>query len=189
MTEPDLQTLVRAAQDGDPRAVRALFDRHQRQVTAYCLVATRRDRDAALDLTQETFARAFRHLGSLADASRFPAWLFTIAGNLCRDHAAETRARTRLLDALCLEPRGADDAPAPDGDARARALRELVEGWPDRELREIVRLKYGEPEHTTRAIAAKLGIPHGTVTVKLMRFRALLKRELCRVLLEEEVSR
>jgi len=189
MSSADLEPLVRAAQDGDARALRALFDRYQRPITAYCLVATRRDREAALDLTQEIFARAFRHLGSLADAGKFPGWLFTIAGNVCRDHGAETRARNRLLEALCLEPEPEAAAPAPDRDARARALRELVDGWPDRELREIVRLKYGEPEHTTRDIAAKLGMPHGTVTVKLMRFRGLLKRELCRKLLEEEVGR
>jgi DNA-directed RNA polymerase specialized sigma24 family protein len=46
-------------------------------------------------------------------------------------------------------------------------------------------LKCGEPEHTTREIAARLGVPHGTVTSRLVRFRAAIKRELLRAMLEE----
>jgi RNA polymerase sigma-70 factor (ECF subfamily) len=187
MTVPDLEQVVRAAQDGDRKALRALFDRYQRPITAYCLVATHRDREAALDLTQEIFARAFGHLRSLTSADKFPGWLFAIAGNVCRDHGAAHRARTRLLEALWREQQA--DAPPRAVDERAAALRELIDGWPDDVAREIVRLKYGDAEHTTRAIAGKLHIPHGTVTVKLMRLRERLKRELRRLLLEDEVGR
>ena len=55
-------------------------------------------------------------------------------------------------------------------------------------VHQIAMLKYREPEHTTRQIAEQLGIPHGTVTVKLMRFRAAVRRELaCELLDAEEV--
>ena len=64
-------------------------------------------------------------------------------------------------------------------------VQQILEGVPDPTLKQIVTLKYGEPEHTTREISASLGIPHGTVTVKLMRFRDAVKRELCRRLVEE----
>ena len=59
-----------------------------------------------------------------------------------------------------------------------RAL-ESIEGEP---MRSIALLKYTDPEHTTRQIAEKLGIPHGTVTVTLVRFRKKFKAHLIELL-------
>jgi len=66
-------------------------------------------------------------------------------------------------------------------------VRRVLAHVADKRLREIVQLKYGDREHTTRQIAEKLSIPHGTVTVKLMRFRATIRRDLCRELAWEGV--
>ena len=180
---------VQAAKAGDRAALRALFERHQRAVFGYCMVAARQDRDQALDLVQETFSRAFRALHMLAEPERFRQWLFTIAANVCRTGAAQEERHDRVLQALQFEQAADDERPtlleAAERKERIATVRRILAHVADERLREIVQLKYGDPEHTTRQIAEKLSVPHGTVTVKLMRFRAAIRRELCRALASE----
>lgn len=179
--------LVRAGQRGDASALRELFERHRRDVMAYCSVATGRDRERALELAQETFARAFAALPRLSDPERFRGFLFTVAANVCRTRGAQ-ETRRRALEVLGMEM----DAPALDGmtekcarEERITAVQHVLAHIPDDTMRAIAQLKYCEPEHTTRQIAELLRIPHGTVTVRLMRFRAAARRELLRIVAEE----
>lgn len=176
---------IRAAREGDPRATRELFDRHVGLVLGYCMIAAKNDRDRARDLAQETFIRAFRSLGTLEDEARFRPWLMTIAKNVCRTHAKLKARERRLLQEaaieLELEPESREEY-----DERIALVRSTLEHLPDDQLKQIVLLKYTEPEHTTRQIAERLGIPHGTVTVKLMRFRTAIKKRILRALIEEQ---
>lgn len=180
--------LVRAGQRGDADALRVLFVQYRRPVMAYCLVAAGRNRERALDLLQETFARAFGALSRLLEPEKFRGFLFTVAANVCRTRGAQ-EARRRVLEVLGLEI----DIPAPEEtepcarEERIAAVQQVLAHVKDETLREIVTLKYCDPEHTTRQIAVLLGMPHGTVTVKLMRFRAAARRELLRVLATEEM--
>ncbi|MBN2362162.1 MAG: sigma-70 family RNA polymerase sigma factor [Deltaproteobacteria bacterium] len=177
-----------AACSGDPKALRALFDQYQRRVMGYCLLSTHGDREQAMDLTQDTFTRAFKSLHRLGDPARFGGWLFAIAANVCRSHGAAEQRRRQVMELFGLELQ----AEAPDDksarEQRIEAVQRVLAAIEDPTLRQIVTLKYCEPEHTTRQIAEQLGIPHGTVTVKLMRFRAAVRRELaCELLDAEEV--
>jgi RNA polymerase sigma-70 factor (ECF subfamily) len=187
--EPELTSVVRAAQAGDRTAQRAIFDRHQGEMLGFCLVAAGGDRDRALDLLQDTFVRVYRALPTLRDPEKFRGWLFAVAANVCRTRGAQEQRQRRVLEAVGLEeevePPVDDEA---ERESRVAAVQRVLAHVRDERLRRIVQLKYGDPEHTTREIAAKLSIPHGTVTVKLMRFRAAIRRELCRALLEEGVS-
>lgn len=182
--EPDV---VRSAARGDRAAQQALFDRHQRGVMGYCLLACKGDRERALELTQETFLRALASLPQLQQADRFRSWLFSIAANLCRGLGAQEARRRELLAAAQLS---LDVVPAPDEprerEARIALVQRLLSRIEDPAVRAVVWLKYGEPEHTTREIASRLGLPHGTVTSRLVRFRAAIKRELLRAMVEEE---
>jgi RNA polymerase sigma-70 factor (ECF subfamily) len=191
LTQPsDLQTdesdLVRSAVQGDRAAQRALFDRYQRGVMGYCLLACNGDRERARELTQETFLRALASLRRLEQSDRFRSWLFSIAANLCRGSGAQEARRRELLAAaqLSLGVVPTEDDPR-EREARIAIVQRLLSRVENPGVRAVVSLKYGEPEHTTREIAARLGLPHGTVTSKLVRFRAAIKRELLRVMLEE----
>jgi RNA polymerase sigma-70 factor (ECF subfamily) len=177
--------LIKAAREGDRRALRALFDRYQPLVMSYCMIAAGRDRDRAKDLAQETFVRAFRHLDQLEDEDRFRPWLMSIARNVCRTNAATEGQRRRLLEEAALE---LDLSPEDheEREQRIATVRGLLESLPDDQLKEIVMMRYSEPEHTTRQIAERLGVPHGTVTVKLMRFRAAIKKRILRALIDLE---
>ena len=182
-----MRELVEAARGGDRGAHRALFDRFQRPLMGYCMLSTNGDRELAMDLTQETFSKAFLNLDRLDDAERFKGWLFTIAANVCRTQGAKTIRQQQLHQHLALamdvEPVGEDKRAR---ELRIAAVQDVLESIEDEKLKSIVTLKYTEPEHTTRQIAEKLGIPHGTVTVTLSRFRARMKGRFVAALLEVE---
>jgi RNA polymerase sigma-70 factor (ECF subfamily) len=152
---------------------------------SYCLLSSRGDRELALDLSQEAFTRAFRGLPTLADPGNFRGWLFTIVANLCRTRGAAEGRRRALLESFAVEQQ-AQLAPE-DPETRERRIatvREFLAQVDDPSLRQIVQLHYVEAV-ATREIARRLSIPHGTVTVKLMRFRAAVKRDLSKALAEE----
>lgn len=63
-------------------AIGELFRRHKARVIRWCCRFTR-DRESALDLTQDIFLRAFRNLDHYRGECRFSTWLYVIARNLC----------------------------------------------------------------------------------------------------------
>jgi len=97
--------LIARARGGDEAAFRLIFERWSRPGAGFirCMVNCR---DAADELAQETFVRAFSGLGSLREESKLSTWLFGIARRVALEHL---RARRRESDA----PAGA--APAPRG--------------------------------------------------------------------------
>jgi RNA polymerase sigma-70 factor (ECF subfamily) len=75
---------VRDALAGDREAFGRLFDRYARLVRAVA-AAVAQDFDAVDDLTQETFLRAFRSIGSLKDPAKFGIWIQGIARLTARE--------------------------------------------------------------------------------------------------------
>lgn len=78
--EVEDRDLVLAARTGSVDAFNRLVSRWEKRVYNYLLRLVR-DREEALDLSQETFLKAWRHLGRLEDPERFRQWLFRIAHN------------------------------------------------------------------------------------------------------------
>src|SRR5215831_10102519 len=76
-------------------ALNQLFERHLTRVAAWCHRMTG-DVDAATDLAQEVFLKAFQNLGSFRGQSKFTTWLYSIARNHCMD-ALKSRAAAPLL--------------------------------------------------------------------------------------------
>lgn len=72
--------LVTAAKRGNAQAVDQLVLRHQRRVFAVAQRITN-NREDAEDVVQETFHKAFLHLDSFQEKSRFSTWLTRIAMN------------------------------------------------------------------------------------------------------------
>ena len=79
----DEQLPVAQARSGDPAAWDTLFRRYQLPLYSYVQELMRHEQ-TSLDLVQETFIKAVRHLGSLRDDARFGGWLFRIAHQLCQ---------------------------------------------------------------------------------------------------------
>ncbi len=95
--ETEDETLpVAAARAGDPAAWDALFRRYQLPLYAYARELLRDDQ-TALDVVQETFLSAVRHVASLRDESRFGSWLFGIAHQRCQQHGGRRGREARWL--------------------------------------------------------------------------------------------
>ena len=75
----DRDAILRARR-GDVEAYNLLVSRWERRIFSY-LVRIVGDREDALDLSQETFLKAYRGLPRLEEVERFPQWLFRIAHN------------------------------------------------------------------------------------------------------------
>jgi RNA polymerase sigma-70 factor (ECF subfamily) len=73
---------VDQARAGDAAAWDALFRRYQRPLHVYVYEMVH-DEQGALDVVQETFIAAVRHIGGLADDAKFGSWLFGIAHQKC----------------------------------------------------------------------------------------------------------
>jgi len=102
--------LVRAARGGDSAAAGELIRRHAPGVLTLLTRILRGDREAALDLAQETFLRAYRSLARFDDSRSFRAWINTIALNLGLDHFRKRRRRGERVG-LGFDPSGEDWVP------------------------------------------------------------------------------
>src|SRR5580704_9802519 len=102
------QLPVAQARAGEPAAWDALFRRYQLPLYVYVFELVR-DEQAALDIVQEAFIAAARHIGSLREDAKFGSWLFGIAHQKCLQR---WRKRTEvLLDEIPESPGEFDDSP------------------------------------------------------------------------------
>ena len=76
----------------------ALYRQHAQAVYRYALRCVSR-KDLAEDLTSEAFLALFRNLAQV-DASRLPAWLFTVVQNRARDHWRRQEVELRHTGSL-----------------------------------------------------------------------------------------
>jgi RNA polymerase sigma-70 factor (ECF subfamily) len=131
-----------------------------------------KNRTEAEDIAQDSMLRAWRKRATLRNSEARKAWL----GTIVRNEALRELARKRPAPTDTLETwRGSDDervlATVERADLHA-ALERL-----NKRDRQLVRLRYDE-DLTQEAIARRLGIPLGTVKVRLHRVRAKLRREI-----------
>src|SRR5215204_7713768 len=88
---PDTEAfLVQRAQKGDQNAFAMLVDEHQRYVYNLALRVVK-DENEALDLTQETFVRAWIALPNFRGQAQFRTWLYRITTNLCYNRLPNLR--------------------------------------------------------------------------------------------------
>jgi RNA polymerase sigma-70 factor (ECF subfamily) len=124
----------------------------------------------AEDIAQDALLRAWRRRSTLRDESRRKEWLATIV----RNEAFRQHSRTRPDPVAELETwQGAEDEQIISTVERAD-LHAAIASLSERD-RQLLRLRYGE-DLTQQAIARRLGLPDGTVKVRLHRLRHKLRR-------------
>jgi RNA polymerase sigma-70 factor (ECF subfamily) len=172
--------LVARAAAGDAGAFRALVERHERRIVAL-LHRLCGCPEQALDLAQETFLSAHRHLGSFRHESRFSTWLHAIAVNHARA-AGRRRLPVASLDAVAADGRpviaepAADLPPVSAGLEQADLARRIAAALErlDGRYREVVVLADLQ-DASYEEIAETLDIPVGTVRSRLHRGRTELR--------------
>ena len=91
-----------AYRDGNVQAFTELMSRHERALWNFVrrFVA---DAASAEDLLQEVFLRVVRNADEWQPTAKFSTWIYTIARNLCTDHARRmTHRRAASLDGPAL---------------------------------------------------------------------------------------
>ncbi len=164
MIGQDFEQVLRAARDGDERAIAVLWrELHPRLLRYLHAVA----RDAAEDIESETWLRAAQQLDRFEGGEQqFVAWIFTIARSRLIDwqRRSSRRPSQPVAPHLLPEPAGRED-PARDAIAQLdleRALELLRRLPPDQA--EVVALKLLSGLDTER-VASILGKRPGTVRV------------------------
>jgi RNA polymerase sigma-70 factor, ECF subfamily len=126
----------------------------------------------AEDIAQDALLRAWRRRSTLRDAARRKEWL----GTIVRNEAFRQHARVRPDPVETIEAReGVEDDRIVSTVERAD-LHAALKRLPERD-RQLIQLRYDE-DLTQEAIARRLGIPSGTVKVRLHRARHKLREEM-----------
>jgi RNA polymerase sigma-70 factor, ECF subfamily len=171
-----------AARARDEAAFAVLVERHRRGLLAHCRGLLRCG-DAADDLVQETWVRAWRSLPAFEGRSSFRTWLYRIATNVCIDARRRAALDRQRVAFERPEPgeRGEPAAPSdrePDAvliakEAAERSLLAAVAVLPPRQravlvLRDVLRW-------SARDTAALLQTTVPAVNSALQRARATLQ--------------
>ncbi|NQU09943.1 RNA polymerase sigma factor [bacterium] len=104
------QLPVREARAGHAAAWDTLFQRYQLPLYVYVFELVR-DEQSSLDIVQETFVNAVRHIGGLHHDEKFGSWLFGIAHQKCIQQWRRQNRDTALRDELADAPVDDDDGP------------------------------------------------------------------------------
>jgi RNA polymerase sigma-70 factor (ECF subfamily) len=158
--------LVRLMQADDLDAFEAFFARHRGliQRTAFALTG---DTQAAEEVLQDTFIRAYRHRASLrTDVSPVP-WLYRVALNLCYSRLARRRLSLEPISDATQELR--DHAPEPlelvEREELRRSIRRGVAALPEKH--QLVIVLYYLQGLSLQETAETLGIRLGTAKSRI----------------------
>jgi RNA polymerase sigma factor (sigma-70 family) len=176
---------IEEALAGNQKAYEYLVDKHRAAIFHIINRIVRND-EAAHDLVQETFMKAFASLSSYRSEYRFSTWLYKIAANASIDFLRKRRIQALSLD----RPMETDDGeveievadysfhPEHDLERKERrfSIEEAIETLPPK-YREVIIYRHKD-DKSYEEIADLLDIPVGTVKARIFRARELLKKKL-----------
>lgn len=189
------ELLIRRAQRGDADAFEQLLLEHQKNVYNLCYRMAGNP-DDAMDLSQETFLRAWRCLDQYQFASAFSTWLYRLCSNICIDFLRRRRRQQTVPltfeDADGEEQTYAvpDAQPLPEEQVELKLTRETLAAAMAQllpEHRAVLQLRVVN-EMSYEQIADVLDIQIGTVKSRLSRARNQLKKILERGNLSRRAS-
>ena len=104
----DISLVAQVAVFHNKRAFDQLVKKYQSPVRRFFLIQTLGDSQLSDDLAQDTFVKAYTHIGSFKGMSGFSTWLFRIAYNVLYDYR-RSQKQTEGIDQLkvaCLQGTG-----------------------------------------------------------------------------------
>lgn len=171
--------------EGQTEAFEVLVERYRRGIANF-VSAGLRDANEAADLTQETFLRAYAHLGTFnPQLGKFSTWIYQIARNVVRTHLGRSLRRPQaqqfpedqtLENALADLSREGDPSGGVLREEAERELREALAELPERS-RTVLALRYFDNmEYAT--IAGTLGLSLGNVKTLIHRGKLALAKKM-----------
>lgn len=185
MTEFFENGVIRSVLDGNINDFEQLVTAYEKNVYNLALRMVG-DPDDAADITQETFIKAYRALGSFRGDSKFSSWIYRIASNVCLDFLRSRSRRAQVpLSFENEDEEGEIELPDMSQNPEKvlmkklsmEAVRRGMEKLPPKQrqilvLRELCGLSYAE-------LAQTLSVEEGTVKSRIFRAR----KRLCAILL------
>lgn len=178
------EQLVGQVRGGDRDAFALLVERYKRGIANFIGASVRPPSDVA-DLTQETFLRAYAHLGTYnPDLGRFSTWLYHIARNVVRTFLGRSQRRpatAELGEERTLEnsvPDASTDADPVGGVLRSEAeaeVRAALADLPER-TRTVLALRYYD-NMDYQSIATTMGLTLGNVKTLIHRGKLALAQK------------
>jgi len=170
--------------EGERELFGVLVERYKRGIANF-IGASLRDTSDVADLSQETFLRAYAHLGTFnPQLGKFSTWIYQIARNVVRTHLGRSLRKPvaqalgedqTLEDSLADISRDADPAGGVLREEAERQLRAALAELPER-TRTVLALRYFDNmEYHT--IASTLGLSLGNVKTLIHRGKIALAKK------------
>jgi RNA polymerase sigma factor (sigma-70 family) len=179
----DDRYIIHKCLNGDSAAFGILVDKYKASIYALAYSKLRNFHDAE-DITQEAFIKAYRNLRTLRYWDDFPAWLYSITSNLCKNWIRSQSTRPDrdfvadqnpdLLTRLSMNSYR-------DGMTR-ESVHEALNSLPEI-YRQVLTLYYFSGM-SIREIGGFLRIPPNTIAQRLRRARARMKQEMIAMMSE-----
>ena len=174
--------LALRAADGEDSAFETLVRKYEKLVST-CIYSVVGNTEDTLDLSQETFLKAYKSLGSFKGDSEFSTWLYRIAKNTALDFIRKRKQAAVSIDSSGEEGEGFD---IPDDNTNSSPEKMVLENEKKQllynaisklsdEHREIIILR-DINGYSYEDVAEKLGIETGTVKSRLFRAREALRK-------------
>jgi RNA polymerase sigma-70 factor (ECF subfamily) len=176
------QQLMKAVAAGDDEAVGLLVELYQKRVFRF-LLGWARNREDALDITQDIIHRVCQKAGNYNGQAPLTAWIFTIARTLyidhCRSKDARRQSRTIEMDES-IESTVSSAANSPETTLMSKEVflrvKNAIDRLPPRQ-REVVQLRL-LGELTLEEISNTVGLTTGGVKSTLHNALRALRKQL-----------
>ncbi len=186
MNLTDEGSAIERCKKGDRDAFAVIVQKYMKPAYYVALGYVGRPEDA-LDLSQDAFVNAFRHIRRFDSSKSFFPWFYSILKNLCMNHLNRTRRRREDSISEMEEEEGQAPIPVETVNPEESALQKDLEAKIGQALqrlrpkdREIIILQHLQ-DYSYQEIADLLDIPIGTVMSRLYSARRALRRELERM--------
>jgi RNA polymerase sigma factor (sigma-70 family) len=190
MAENDDLSLMKRLQAGDESALSLIMERYEGPLFRFIYRYVENETEAA-DILELTFVKVYQNRKRYRPTAKFNTWLYTIAGNQCKDHARKKRrrpgdfaGRTDQSEMLAAASSSvtAESAPLPSETASRNEEREMlhraIRGLPH-ELRMALVL-FSLEGKSQDEVAGILGCTAKAVESRVYRAKKLLEARLGR---------
>jgi len=185
--EPNDAEVMLRVKAGDDAAFDFLVEKYRRPIISF-MHRMAHNPAAAEDLAQEVFLRVYRSRASYEASAKFTTWLYRIATNLGMNYVRDSRYE-RPENVLNLDEPDDETGQAPDladktpnveeeilRGERLKAIRERVEGLPERQKMAVLMHKYQQMDY--RQIAEVLKLSESATKSLLFRAYETLRTQL-----------
>ncbi len=169
---------IRRVKNGKKNDFSPLVKRYKDPIYYFILRMVQNEEDA-VDLTQESFIKAFNNINNFKEGYSFKNWLFTIASHHTIDFLRKKKSmrESELLE-HDIDKHYVSHLDRIIKDERMQKLTEEIDQLPNN-YRMVTLLKHKE-ELKIDEIAEIMGVPRGTVKVWLHRARAQLRKRMAK---------